>query len=342
MNRYDQFFEFRMAAADDIDDIMCFIKEYWDCNHILANNRDFFKYHYGGTEDSVNVFLMCTKKGNIVGMIGFVQYSLKSEMKYITTSITRVADNLSVPMCGIELMKRFHEHMTPFVEFGCGANPQTILPIYRNVFKYHTGKMEQYYIVNGEIKDFKIITIPDRKVKEIEFSSDEQYEVVHIEKIDDIDFDYEHKYDKLPYKDKDFLNKRYFEHPVYRYDVYGIRSRQKYEGVVFTRKVNYNGSSIIFIVDFIGDIKCFGRIGQGLRHILSKESSECISLLEAGISSEILKQSGFTLISDEEVIIPTYFEPFANINVSNYYESMEKNLIIFKATGDQDNPKYSF
>lgn len=340
MNRYDQFFDFRMATANDIDAIMCFIKEYWDYNHILANSREFFEYHYGGTEGCVNVFLMCKKKGDIVGMIGFVQYSSKPEMKYVTTSITKVIDNLSVPMCGIELMKRFHKHMAPFVEFGCGANPQTILPIYRNVFKYHTGKLKQYYIINSEIKNFKIVTMPDWKVEGIEFSSDEQCEVIHIENIDDIDFDYELKYDNLPYKDKDFLNKRYFNHPVYRYDAYGIRSRQKYEGVIFTRQINYNGSSIILIVDFIGDISCLGKIGAGLRRILSEESAECISLLEVGISSDILAQSGFSLINDEEVIIPTYFEPFVNINVSNYYESMEENLIIFKATGDQDNPKH--
>lgn len=340
MNRYDQFFDFRMATVDDIDAIMHFIKEYWDCNHILANSREFFEYHYGDTKGGVNVFLMCKKKGEIVGMIGFVQYSSKPEMKYVTASITKVINNLSVPMCGIELMKRFHEHMAPFVEFGCGANPQTILPIYRNVFKYHTGKLNQYYIINSEIKNFKIITIPDQAMGEIEYCSDEQYEIIRIENIDDIDFDYERKYDNLPYKDKAFLNKRYFNHPVYRYDIYGIRSGQKYEGVIFTRKINYNGSSIILIVDFIGDIDCFGKIGEGLRRILAEENAECISLLEVGISNDILAQSGFSLINDEEVIIPTYFEPFVNINVSNYYQSMEENLIIFKATGDQDNPKH--
>lgn len=340
MNRYDQFFDFRMATVDDIDAIMCFIKEYWDCNHILANNRDFFEYHYADTEGGVNVFLMCTKKGEIVGMIGFVQYSSKPEMKYVTGSITKVIDNLSVPMCGVELMKRFHEHMAPFVEFGCGANPKTILPIFRNVFKYHTGKMNQYYIINSEIKNFKIVTILNRRSEKTEFNLGEQCEVIYIDNIDSIDFDYDRKYDNLPYKDKNFLDKRYFNHPVYKYDAYGIRSREKYEGVLFTRKIKYNGGSIILIVDFIGDIGCFGKIGEGLRCILSEESAECISLLEVGISSDLLAQSGFSLINDEEVIIPTYFEPFANMNVSNYYQSMEENLIIFKATGDQDNPKH--
>lgn len=341
MNRYDQLFDFRIATYADIDNIMHFIKENWDDKHILANSRDFFEYHYGNSEGGINVFLMCDKKGEIVGMHGFVQYSSGQKEKYIAGSITKVILGLSVPMCGVELLKRFHEYIEPFVDFGCGVNPKTILPLYDKIFKYHTGKMKQYYLVNRNISEYKIITIPKQETSNQAICLDFQYKMIKHKEIEDIKFEFDRKYDNLPFKDKAFLDKRYFKHPIFKYDIYGIIGNSDYEGIVFTRKVDYIGSCIILIVDFIGDINCLGKIEKELERILVEEGAECVSLLVAGMPSDILEHSGFKLIDDEtDVIIPTYFEPFSNTNISNYYESMEKDLIIFKASGDQDNPKY--
>lgn len=341
MNRYDQLFDFRIATDADIDNIMHFIKENWDDKHILANSREFFEYHYGNSEGGINVFLMCDKKGEIIGMYGFVQYSSGQEEKYVSASVIKVMSGLSVPMCGVELMKRFHEYMQPFVEFGCGVNPKTSLPLFSKLFKYYTGKMKQYYLVNRTINEYKIITIPKQEASNQTTCLDGQYKMIKQKKIVDIKYNFNRKYDNLPFKDKAFLDKRYFKHPVYKYDIYGIKCNSYYEGIVFTRKIDYNGSSIILIVDFIGDINCLGKIGKELERILVEESAECVSLLEAGMPTGLLENSGFKLIEDvTDVIIPTYFEPFFNANITNYYKSMEKDLIIFKATGDQDNPKY--
>ncbi len=45
--KFDELYEIRLATPNDIDNIMAFLKEYWDKNHILAINRDFFEYEFG-------------------------------------------------------------------------------------------------------------------------------------------------------------------------------------------------------------------------------------------------------------------------------------------------------
>ena len=46
MNKYDEKYEIRLANENDIDSIMTFIDEHWKKNHILAVDRELFKYEY--------------------------------------------------------------------------------------------------------------------------------------------------------------------------------------------------------------------------------------------------------------------------------------------------------
>ena len=75
MNIYDKYFEFRLAALDDIPEIIQFLKEEWDENHILVRNRKLFDFQYVTSNNNVNIVVMidkATKK--IVGMNGFVPF----------------------------------------------------------------------------------------------------------------------------------------------------------------------------------------------------------------------------------------------------------------------------
>ena len=341
MNRYDEFFDFRIAEWADIDAIMHFIKTQWDSKHILANDRAFFEYHYGNSSNGINVFLMIEKDGTLAGMLGFVQYS-NDDSPYISGSVTKVKERLPLPMCGIELMKRFYAYKKKFIEYGCGVNPKTLLPVFSKVFKYYTGEMSQYYFLNRNKRSFQIITVPCRQRKKLQSIKRENLQLVKVKAIDELKFDFGLKFTNLPYKDKDYISKRYFRHPVFNYNIYSVMNQSASQGVLFTRKISYGQSALILVVDFIGDINVLGKISAALQGILQEEDAECVSLLAAGIPENILLEGGFEKIDKEktDTIIPTYFEPFVNCNITNYYATQKKDLIIFKATGDQDNPKY--
>ena len=46
MNRFDEKYIFKIADMEELDDIMGFIREYWNKDHILANDKDFFLYEF--------------------------------------------------------------------------------------------------------------------------------------------------------------------------------------------------------------------------------------------------------------------------------------------------------
>ena len=81
-----------------------------------------------------------------------------------------------------------------------------------------------------------------------------------------------------------------------------------------------------------------------IQKLLSKYEAEYIDCLNYGFTEEVFETMGFTKLntSTNEVIIPDYFEPFEQQNISLYftYKLKDKNdrYVIFKGDSDQDRP----
>lgn len=64
---------------EELDDIMGFIREYWNKDHILANDKDFFLYEFQNG-NKLNYFLARSKETNAIeAIMGFYPY--QKEMK---------------------------------------------------------------------------------------------------------------------------------------------------------------------------------------------------------------------------------------------------------------------
>jgi len=341
MNKYDEFYKFRQANLDDVDHIMSFLKMHWGEDHILSNNRDFFIYHYGSFDNGINMYLMIDKENDeIVGTVGYVVYSTDPSRRYFSGSISVVSPNLKIPQGGLEIMKRLHDYLSPATELSCGSNPRTIVPLFKRYFGYTTGVLKQYYLVNSYIDNFNIITCGDKEVTKSEKDAKDAY-LVRLYDIEESGYDFNLDSPRLPYRDKEYIHKRYFKHPIYEYLLYDVVYEEQTVGITVLRHVEYNNSKTTFFVDYIGDTKYIAFIGQDLREILVNDNSECLNLLEEGIEDEVLRQAGFASVDDkEEVIIPSYFDPFVNENVKIYFVKEKDDLIVLKGYGDQDNPKY--
>ncbi|CAM3455894.1 hypothetical protein [Helicobacter labetoulli] len=342
-NRYDDFFTFEVARMDSVGEIMGFIKTHWDSNHILANDKEFFKYHYGNLDnkDQLNVFVMREKNGAIAGILGQVVYGRDDLGIHFSGSITKARADLDVPMAGLELQKRLYKHFGEFVEVACGANNKTIVPLFTNVFKYQSGVMDLYFLLNKSMSEFKLIKVSgDTRNKAIQESG--LYILERIYDLDSLNFDFIKRYERLPFKNKNFLDHRYFKHPIYNYLSYVVKVGNKCLGIVFFRIVEYQGARILMLVDFVGELSCFAYIGQPLCDLLSEFNAECIHFLVAGLKQDFLEKAGFSRVDldSKEIVIPTYFEPFLSENIKNYYIKSRPEMVIFKALGDQDNPKY--
>lgn len=340
-NKYDEVFDFRNATLEDVDAIMTFLKEEWGEKHILANDKDFFLYQYQGQGDEVHVYLMLDKKGMIQGLNGYIQYSEDIERRYISSAITKVRPNLPVPMSGVEMIRRFREYTSAKAYFSSGTNPVTMAPLVKRAFKYDIGLMQQYYILNKSIKDFKIAVVP--KMLQTTCLDDSKLRMLPINRIEEAkDFDFSLKYPRLPYKAKEYFDKRFFKHPIYQYQAYAIQYDDSIKGIMFMRIVKVNDSAAIRIVDYVGDINYIGKCGSEIQRIIQKENAEYADFLLNGMPVEIMNEAGFQRreLNQQETVIPIYFEPFVQKNVDIWYKSSDTDIIIFKADGDQDRPNH--
>lgn len=343
MNKYDELYDFRLAYQSEVLKIMKFLKREYAENHILANDKQIFEFQYKAY-GNINVFLMLEKKTQkIVGLNGFVVYSNASDRLYISSALTKVIDTLPIPMSGIELIKRFKDYTKAKAYFSSGTNPKTMAPIGKKYFGYDVGIMQQYYFLNPSVKEYHICKINHK----IEYNSNnfpiKQLKFVSFNNFTELQqvFDFSKSYKNLPYKSGEYIKRRFFEHPIYQYKVYGLKDINDIKAILVARVVQHENIKVIRFVDYIGDIENLAYIGQEVKNLLQKQNLEYADFLLNGVPQEIMELSGFKLRNaEDENIIPTYFEPFVQKNVDIWFQSSEKNLCIFKADGDQDRPNY--
>ena len=144
MNKYDEVYEFRKASVYDVDSIMNFIRTEWNENHILGKDKELFLWQYGRSEyedtNSINFVLMLDKRGELLGMIGYVSYD-KDDYS-LSPTMTKVRPNGLLPMTGLEFMKREMRIVGEKYHFASGTNAKTILPLYEKVFHHYSGYMQ--------------------------------------------------------------------------------------------------------------------------------------------------------------------------------------------------------
>lgn len=342
-NKYDEVYNYRRANVDDADMIMKFIREEWGEKHILGNDKAFFMWQYGRTEyqdnSGLNFVLMTDKKDYLLGIIGFISYDENN--KYISPTMTKSSPRAPLPMSGLEFMKRQMKIIGEIEHFASGTNNRTILPLYEKVFHHKTGIMQQYYILNPDMKKF-VIAQPEEK----EFRKDYSitgYSFMEIQDFKEISilYDFDEVNENMPIKSKEFIKKRYFEHPIYTYKKWIIKNEsERCVGVLFGREIEQNGAKILRLVDYRGNLSHLGKIGLPLHNLFIKNGYEYLDLVASDLDAYHMDEAGFSLLDpDGKTVIPSYFEPFVQMNIKNYYQT-RNNIVIFKADGDQDRPNF--
>ncbi|GHU44660.1 hypothetical protein FACS1894111_12280 [Clostridia bacterium] len=167
-------------------------------------------------------------------------------------------------------------------------------------------------------------------------------ELIKINGIDELDgrFDFEYDKNRIPYKDKWYIKRRYFEHPVYDYMVWALRDKtEAYGGLLFCREVTQNGAKALKIIDYLGDIQLIAGLESAFGKILETENYEYIDLYCAGVEDELLYAAGFSLRTETDPnIIPNYFEPFVQKNIEIRYHTDNDKALFFRGDADRDRP----
>jgi hypothetical protein len=329
--------DIRLAKIMDVNNIMKFIHNHWKEDHILSKDKDLFLYEYQD-DNMINFVIAIDNKNNIYGILGFIKSS--NSNSDIWAAMWKAIKHDDHPMLGVELLE-YLRNINKYNRLTCiGINSETI-PIYHYLGIY-THYLNQYVIINKNIQNFNILRVEDlESIKEIDFIENTQYSFIPLEE-DELSFNFDNqKY--IPHKGKDYFIKRYFNHPVYNYIVYGIYKEKLLTSLIVTREVVVNNSKILRIMDYIGDENDMIYISKYIYQVVVDNGYECVDFMCYGFDEKNLEKAGFILIDldSSDLIVPNYFSPFVqeNIKINFMADTNEiSKLRICKADGDQDRP----
>lgn len=330
----------RRAELSDLSSLMSFIDKHWEEGHILSRDYDFFAYEYQ-CDNFLNFIISVGVNGNINGMLGFIPAS-SLDNSDVWGTMWKVSRDTNNPILGIQLLQylKAQGHRTMM---SLGINRKTI-GLYRYL-GYSTGTMNHHFLPNNTIKSFQIGKIsteiagmqrPFKRSNRIHLRS------ISFDKIP-TDFLLNSGNHTLPQKDLTYISKRYFRHPIYNYRVHGIYNNGKLCTLLVTRTVNIVTATALRLVDIIGNELLLPWVTHALNDIIESENMEYLDLVSYGLNERLLERACFSKLdlSSDEIIIPNYFQPFTQKNISiNFFVDgkIPTNLRIFKADGDQDRP----
>lgn len=328
----------RFAEYEDIPAIMQYINDYWRNNHILARDRELFKWQYV-SDNKVNFVLGVDKADQIQGIIGYIPYD-DSDEKDIALALWKANSIKESPFLGVELLVFLMKNLKYSRIVCTGINIDTTKKIYE-FLGIKTGLMKQWYRLSrmtkysiGEIRNYDI---PDKRDNIIrnDICLCESFEEAESR----FDFDKYRESNNQPYKSRTYVKKRYYHHPSYDYKVYSILNQDnKNVALLVLRIQEYECARIIRLIDLIGDVKHLEGLTEALDRLLIEFGAEYIDLYETGIPDDILYEGGWLPVKDSGNIIPNYFAPYVRENIDIYYSSSDKDIILFRGDGDQDRP----
>lgn len=320
----------RFAAYEDIPAIMKFIDTYWKKGHIMARDRKLFEFqHLWKKEVS---FVVAEEDGQIKGLLGFIPYDDHS--RDVTLAIWKTLKT-SDTMLGIHILEFLRKNGDIKSISAPGINARTV-SIYQ-FLGMRAGCMNHWYRLR-ESGGYNIAHITDPAVPK--YAEEARLEISPILGLEnDSGFDLAQclKRAGQTYKSLDFIDRRYFSHPVFDYIKYGVKLGEQKLFVVL-RVQPWGCSKALRLIDCIGDHQLIQFLTPMLDKLLDDLDCEYIDCYETGIDANIFRNGGWRSVSETGNIIPEYFSPFEQKNVDIYYMSEMDKPILFKGDGDMDRP----
>lgn len=333
MHKHDNII-IRFATEHDIPKVMKFIDTHWKKGHILGSNEQFF--HYEMVRNGEVSVVLAFDKNEIVGMEGFIPYGEKK--RDIMTVIWKVikTDN---PLLGMMILDFIRNKADAKTLSSPGINARTV-ELYQYL-GFVTGKMTHWYRLNPQIVNYKIANINNHAVYAVASTA---YRLIKFSSFADLQkkFSFTDYYasDPCPLKEAWYIEHRYFQHPIYQYDVYGImrNTSEKCYTILVFRTQKAQGGACLRLVDVIGDANLLYQVTGQIDELLRADKLEYVDFYEKGMEAESMERAGWEKVVGSGNIIPNYFSPFVQENIDILYFSSEPSIMLFKADGDQDRP----
>jgi len=341
-------FIIRLANNDDRPAIIGFLREHWSHDHILVQSSALFDWqHLSSTHPGQLNFVLAlhTTSQAVLAILGFIpisQFSLCTEWSETFLAIWKARDDVRCVGLGAQLHKYLILRTQPAMIGAVGLS-RMVVPIYR-ALGYQTGLLDHHVVFNPHRRTFSIASGVERQHIPAVVRPDPATRCIPL-----IDAPGSPILEALctgavPRKTWHYVRRRYFQHPFYRYHVFGLFLDGTPRAILIARKVQENDSAVLRVSDYLGDATVLPRFQGALQEILATENAEYLDIYQHGIDDNILTAAGFLNRRQQpSLIVPNYFEPFvaANIELDFAYKQCDPSLDgirIFRGDADQDRP----
>lgn len=324
----------RFASENDIQDIMNFINIYWKRGHILGNNEAFFRYEHC-IENEVTYVISQERDSQINAILGYIPYG-KSKRDIMT--VMWKANHSRDVFLGIKLLQYLIENGNIRIIASPGINKKT-KGIY-DYLGYTVGIMTCWYRLNRTKDIFRIAAIKENEVPHVKLEGQAKLlELRNWQDVQNLDLRIYKDARLKPYKELWYIEKRYFRHPIYHYNVFGVVNSSGILETMFVFRIqDCNGSKALRLIDCLGLINNISKVTVAIDELMLFYDAEYVDCYEAGIKEAIFLESGWKKARDSGNIIPNYFSPYVKENVDVSYFSTDSEIVLFKGDGDQDRP----
>ena len=335
----------RVAEYKDKRIIQQFINKYWLKGHILSISNNLFNYMYKNEKEKKLNFLLsfAEDKKELTGILGFIPANhfdseISDSSNIIWYSMWKILNKSNNKLEGLRLLRESFK-LFPNANFGTvGANLNTI-PIYK-ALRFKTGTLENFIALNPYIKDYKIAKIPKNHTYH-NLSIDKENISISDISADPNNFKFEiNKASKKNNQLKSFnyIKKRYLNNPFFSYEIWMLKYKLSFSFLI-SRRITYKNSSLVKVVDYIGDKSILSKLKINIQIKILKDS-EYIEFKSYGLASE-LREAGFIDITNKkEFLVPGYYDPFVfKDKIINWsIKNQEKINYIVTGDCDQDRP----
>lgn len=336
----------RQPHFSEIGLVQDFIENHWKKGHALSKSSELLLFqHLDSSSNQLNYYMAQNNETKeIDALFGFIptsQYDDKLEKNgdYWGAVWKRREDihNEEVNDIGFSVFLRLFDEPN-FHSFGAIGISKVALRIYK-AFKCEIGYLQHYYILNNQIKEFKIAGNVEKSQAEVGdgYISKQGWSVSELRQPELNSLNIPPSY--RPIKSINYLINRYANHPIYQYKFYGVYKDGNIVTILVARYVEANGARVIRIVDALGELQ--GTLYDSFQKIMHETDAEYVDFMNYGIEESIFYEMGFRKLDFQgKLIIPNYFEPFEqrNVKIDVAWKADYNNYVVFKGDSDQDRP----
>lgn len=323
----------RLAQRGDIERIKVFINTNWK-RYNLINNEALFQFYFVRSETVNFVLAEDRDDGTLYGTLGYTYCGWREKPDLGTTLFKTV--HSPYPLLGVRLFRALEELTGCRMFFSQNTVPNTA-QLHR-MMGHQVMEFPHWYRL-AEREDYRIAVVREKKILPAKSSG---YRLKLFPDENELFAHYTPPKDRIPYKDCEYLSRRYYHYPAYRYLVYGISKPDNcIEGIVVCREVPVEGERVLKVVDFVGEDLVFAELSGEFQRLIDIGGYEYIEMYQYGIPDQVMEEAGFIRrVKGDVNIVPTFLEPLAKINTDYVLccSGEADGLHVFRADADMDRP----